>query len=157
VDGDPKFEHEKEIVMKKQSYTILVITALVATVFTSAQAQSDRLITASVPFNFVINDRALPAGEYVFAVVQLGGSDTVKIQSTDGHITAFVPTRSVRTKGSQAEPKLVFNHYGDQYFLSQVFGLYDSTAQQLARPRAEKLLAKTAAEKRNVSIAAHKR
>ena len=143
--------------MKKQAYTILVIAALLATVFTSAQAQSDRLITASVPFNFVIRDRALPAGEYVFALVQIGGSDAIKIQSADGHITGFVPTRFAKAIASQAEPKLVFNCYGDQYFLSQISGLEDSTTQQLATPRAEDRIAKTEAEKKNLSIAAHKR
>ena len=139
--------------MKKQAYAILLIAALLATVLTSAQAQSDRLITASLPFNFVIKDRALPAGEYVFALVQLGGSDAIKIQSADGHITGFVPTRSARAKASQAEPKLVFNRYGDQYFLSQVWGLGDSM-QQVAKPRAEDRVAKSATERSNVSIAA---
>jgi hypothetical protein len=143
--------------MKKQAYTILVIAALVATVFTSAQAQSNTLIAANVPFNFVIKDRALPAGEYVFALVQFGGADAVRIQSADGHITAFVPTRSAKSKPSQAEPALVFNRYGDEYFLSQMCGLEDSTTQQLAKPRAEDRLAKTPAEKKNVSIAAYKR
>ncbi len=143
--------------MKKQAYTILVIAALLSMVFTSAQAQSERLIAADVPFNFVIKDRALPAGDYAFVFVQVGGSDAVKIQSADGHITAFVPTRSARTRASQAEPKLVFNRYGDQYFLSQVCGLEDSTTQQLAKPGAEDRLAKTSTERSNVSIAAHKR
>ncbi len=143
--------------MKKQAYTILVIAALLATAFTSAQAQSDRLIGANVPFNFMIKNRALPAGEYVFTLVQVGGSDAIKIQSADGHITAFVPTRSTRVKGLQTEPKLVFNRYSDQYFLSQVVGLEDSVTQQLANPRAEDRLAKTSAEKKNLSIAAHKR
>lgn len=142
--------------MKKHSYTILVIAALLATIFTSALAQSDRLIKASIPFNFVIKDRALPAGEYVFALVQLGGSDAVKIQSADGHITSFVPTRSARAKASQTEPNLVFNRYGDQYFLSQVYGLDESKMHQLAKPRSEVRLAKAAAQKKNVSIAAHK-
>jgi len=143
--------------MKKQSYTILVITALLVIVFTSAQAQSDRLIAANVPFNFVIKDRALPAGEYLFALVQIGGSDAVKIQSADGHITAFVPTRSAREKVSRTEPTLVFNRYADQYFLSQVYGLEESTTLHLAKPRAEEQLAKRATERSNVSIAAHKK
>ncbi len=143
--------------MKKQAYTILVIAALLATVFTSAQAQSDRLIAADLPFNFVIKDRTLPAGGYVLALVQVGGSDAIKIQSADGHITAFVPTRSVRAKTSESEPKLVFNRYGDQYFLSQILGLDDSTTQQLTTPRAEEGLAKAEVEKKKLSIAAHKR
>ncbi len=143
--------------MKKQAYTVVVIAALLATVFTSAHAQSDRLIGASVPFNFVIKDKALPAGEYTFALVWFGSSDALKIQSRDGHITAFVPTHSAKAKASQAEPKLVFNRYGDQYFLSQVCGLEDSTTQQLPKHGAEERLAKSATERSNVSIAAHKR
>lgn len=143
--------------MKKQANTVLIIAALLAAVLTSAQAQSDTLIAANVPFNFAIKDRTLPAGEYVFSLVQVGGSNAVKIQSADGHITAFVPTRSARAKASHAEPKLVFSRYADRYFLSQVYGLEGSTTQQLARPRAEDGLAKTSIDKEKVGIAAHKR
>jgi hypothetical protein len=153
---NPKFEARKEIVMKKQADTILVIAALLATVFTSAQAQSDRLITANVPFNFMIKERTLPAGEYVFALVKFGGSDVVKIQSADGHITALIPTRASRTKNSE-EPRLVFSRYADQYFLSQVFGVEDSTVQTLATPRAQERLAKSSTERTAVSIAARKK
>src|SRR5262249_52151021 len=136
-----------------QAYTILVIAALLGSVFTSAQAQSDRLITASVPFNFVIKESALPAGEYVLALVRIGGSDAVRIQSADGHITRFVLTRFAKAIASRGEAKLVFNRYGDQYFLSQVWGLGDSM-QQVAKPRAEHRFEKSATERSNVSIAA---
>ena len=142
--------------MKKQAYIILVVTLLLTAVFTSAQAQSDRLIAANVPFNFMIRDRALPAGEYIFALVQVGGSDAVKIQSTDGHITVLVPTRPASAKAN-AEPKLVFNRYEDRYFLAQVYGFGDTTSQQLARPRAEDAVAQSATEGSKVSVAAHKR
>lgn len=141
--------------MRKQPYLILSIATLLATVFTSAQAQSDSLVAAKVPFNFVIRDHALPAGEYLFSLIQVGASDAIKIQSADGHITAFVPTRSTKRNASQAETRLVFNRYGDQYFLSQVWGLGDSM-QQVAKPRAEDRLVATSAEKKNVSVAAHK-
>jgi hypothetical protein len=144
--------------MKKQAYSLLAIASLLATVLVaSARAQSDSLIAANIPFNFVIKDRAFPAGEYTLTLVQVGGSDAVKIQSVDGHITAFAPTRSARAELSNAEPKLVFNRYGDQYFLSQVCGLDDSTTQQLTRPRSEDRLAKSTTERSNVSVAAHKR
>jgi len=143
--------------MKKQAITILILATLLAHGFSSAQAQSDKLIAANIPFNFVIRDRALPPGEYLFSLVQIGGSDAVKLQSADGNITAFIPTRSARAKASQAAPKLVFNRYGDQYVLSQVCGLENSTTQQLAKPGVEARLRKKATERSNVSIAAHKR
>ena len=109
--------------MKKQASIVLVFAALLATVSMSVQAQSDRLIGANVPFNFMIKDRALPAGEYVFALVKMAGSDALKIQSADGHITVFVPTRSARARQNQIEARLVFNRYEDRYFLAQVHGL----------------------------------
>lgn len=143
--------------MKKHANAILVVAVLLAGGFTSAQAQSDILIAANVPFNFLIKDRALPSGEYLFSLVQFGGSDALKIQSADGNITAFVPTRSARAKGLQGEPKLVFNRYGDDYLLSQVWGLENSTTQRLAKPHAEKRIPKIATERSNVSIAAHKK
>lgn len=143
--------------MKKQAYSLLAVASLLATVLVaSAQAQSDSLIAANIPFNFVIKDRAFPAGEYTLTLVQVGGSDAVRIQSADGHITAFVPTHSASAKAN-AEPKLVFDRYDDQYFLAQVFGLEDTMMRQLARPRAEDALAKSAAERSKVSVAARKR
>jgi len=146
---------KEEIIMKIRAYSILAVAALFATVLTPARARSEKLISANVPFNFFIRDRALPAGEYLFAIVQLGGGDAIKIQSADGHITAFVPTLAAKAKASKSEPNLVFNRYGDQYFLSQVCGLEESATQNLARARAEDRLARRAAEPRKVPIAAH--
>lgn len=143
---------------EKAPDSILIATILLAIIFTSlAQAQSDKLIEASVPFNFVIKNRALPAGKYVFSLVQIGGGDAVKIQSEDGCITAFVAVRSVAASASNTEPKLVFNRYADQYFLSQVCGLEESAKQQLARTRDEQRLAENPTRRRAVSVAARKR
>ncbi|MFY9609688.1 MAG: hypothetical protein WAU45_13860 [Blastocatellia bacterium] len=138
--------------MKKQAYIVLVLAALLATVSTSVQAQSDRLIAANVPFNFKIKDRALPAGEYVFALVKLAGSDAIKIQSADGHITAFIPTRSATARQNPIEARLVFNRYEDQYFLAQVFGLEENALQKLSPSRAEKELARAATAGRRTEV-----
>jgi hypothetical protein len=142
--------------MKKQPYNILIISVLSALVFNSAQAQSYRSIKAKVLFNFVIKDRTLPAGEYVFSVVRLGGSDAVKIQAADGHITAFVPALPARAEARQSEPGLQFSRYGDQYFLAQVCGIEETRIQQLVKSRAEDRLAKARGAKENISVVAHK-
>lgn len=145
--------------MKKQITSLLAI-AILLTMFsaTTARAQSDGLIVANIPFNFMIRDRALPAGEYLFAVVQLGGANTLKIQSADGHTTIFVLTRSASVKAAKDEPTLVFNRYENQYFLAQVYGVEEGALQQLARPRAEEMLTKsaTAPERSRVTVVAHR-
>jgi hypothetical protein len=142
--------------MMKRAYTIVLIIGVMTTILTSVHAQSDRLIAANVPFNFVIKDRALPAGEYIFALVQIGGSDAIKIQSLDGKITAFVHTRAAKTKRSE-EPRLVFNRYENQYCLSQLHGVESATTQVLAMPSSEKRIADKTSVRANVSIVGHKK
>ena len=128
--------------MKKQIIDLVAFAILLTASF-AAPAQSDHLIAANIPFNFYIKDRALPAGDYLFTLTRIGGADGVKIQSADGHLTAFVLTRPAAIKAAKDEPRLIFNRYDNQYFLAQVYGVEAGTLEQLARPRAEETLAKT--------------
>jgi hypothetical protein len=110
--------------MKKQVYSFLVIAALLVIASGApANAQSGRLVRASVPFDFVIKEKALPAGNYTFEALPVGGSEALRVQSSDGHISVIVLTEPVRREGDEAQAKIVFNRFGDQYFLSQVWGL----------------------------------
>src|SRR5262249_31797160 len=124
--------------MKKQAYTTLMIAVLIATAFSSAQAQSAWLIKANGPFNSVSSARTLPAAQYVVELGHISGSEAIKIRSADGNITAFAPARSERAKASNA--KLTFNRYESQFFLSQVDGLEATGTQVLAKPRVEERL-----------------
>ncbi|HEX5734743.1 MAG TPA: hypothetical protein VF131_18065 [Blastocatellia bacterium] len=129
--------------MKKQVYSIFAISVLLlAASVIPANAQAARLIGANIPFNFVVKDKVLPAGDYILEPIQVGASQALKIQSADGHITAIVPVRSVGTKAIGDDSKLVFNRFGDQYFLSQVFGLEGRASYALHKSSAEERLAK---------------
>jgi len=146
--------------MKKFAYSFLIIAALAAFVVVEpARAQSDRALAVTVPFNFYVKDRALPAGEYTVALVQIGGADALKIQSADGHLTIFTPSRGARIRGAQDKAQLVFNQYEDRYFLAQVTGLEEATAQQVPRSRseAETVRSLTAANHQKIAVAARKR
>jgi len=76
-------------------------------------------IRADIPFDFMVGDKTFPAGTYTFAEhgITLG---TFVIRSLDGRTSVMVITRGVQ--GSLTRPdetKLVFNRYGDLYFLAQ--------------------------------------
>jgi len=130
--------------MKKQAYTLFAIAGmLVAISVTSAYAQPVRLI-ANIPFNFVVKDKALPAGEYTIEPIQVGATQALKIQSRDGHITAIVSARYGLSGENRTEPKLVFNRFGEQYFLSEVLGFEEQVAYTLSGSRAEDRFAKSA-------------
>jgi hypothetical protein len=146
--------------MKRLVYSFLLVAAFATFVQVEpARAQSNHALAVSVPFNFYVKDRALPAGEYIVALVQVGGSDTLKIQSADGHLTIMAPIQSGRTKQSPAKPELVFNRYNDQYFLAQVYGLDENAVQRLTHSRSEEEIVRTlnAATHEKVTVAARRR
>jgi len=102
--------------MKRQALMILTtLSFLVMLTATSVYAQSSAAVVANIPFEFVIGNRAFPAGEYTFTY---RFTNVIQIQSLDSGESMFVLTRPAETKKTRNE--LVFNRYGDKYFLSRL-------------------------------------
>jgi hypothetical protein len=89
-------------------------------------------VVVDVPFAFSVAGTNLPAGHYIVAQ-QI---DMIKIFNHHKQ-SVFVPTHStLRTKPDGS--KLVFHHYGDTYFLSEVWVTGNKTGKQLFPSRAER-------------------
>ena len=139
--------------MRKQAYTFFVMASLILTLAAvSVHARAARLVVASIPFNFTVKDRTLPAGEYTVEPIRLGGSQALKIQSRDGRITALVPARFNRAGESRAEPKLIFNRFGEQYFMAQVLGVEEAGVYTLPKSRTDEALAKTKGDPKRQTV-----
>jgi len=98
---------------------IAVLSLVVMSVIlnaTSAYAQSQ--LRADVPFAFKMGNAQLPAGSYQITTVE--GKITVRGENT----AAVSLARS--TYPNSGNPRLVFNHVGSEYFLSQIWGAGDS-------------------------------
>jgi hypothetical protein len=81
-------------------------------------AQSSPAGRADIPFGFYVRDTVLPAGSYT--VRETNNQGVVQIQNNDTGKSIVVmapPNRS----GNTADPKLVFNKYGNRYFLSELW------------------------------------
>jgi hypothetical protein len=99
--------------MKQIIATVLLALAGLVTV-QSALAQNYR-VKASIPFNFVVGSNKLPAGTYTFS-----SPDNLALQVQNDKQYATVLS-SVRADDVQSEKvRLIFNMYGDQYFLSKI-------------------------------------
>ena len=145
--------------MKKSIYSLFVIASLLLIApEISAYSQPARLIRANIPFNFVVKDKSLPAGEYTIERIQIAASEMLKIQSRDGRLTFIVPVRSSRTAQNQNEARLVFNQLGGQYFLSGATGFEAQTSYALLRSRTEDALAKSmkTSNQMTVAVPAHR-
>ena len=96
--------------------------------------------TADIPFAFRVQDTELPQGTYVVAEMNVNGVLQIRNEDTGAAILVMAPARKLGTPG---DPKLVFNRYGDRYFLSQVWFAGDDTGRTLNMGRLEKEIART--------------
>lgn len=129
--------------MKKHSLRIFLMFGLFAILAAStAQAQSAaREQTANIPFSFTVGDKTFAAGTYTIERVnpRVDASPLV-IKSQDGSSTKMVLTTSVHAAKAQSSSRLVFNRYGDQYFLAQVWAQADTSGLEFPRSRSERTL-----------------
>ncbi len=103
--------------MKRQALVICGLVLLVG--FTPAFAQSSATARFDIPFEFVIGDITLPAGDYTVnyevktALLQIG--------KTGKSVSAIVLTGPTQSKEAADGTRLLFNRHGAKYFLSQMW------------------------------------
>ena len=93
--------------------TTLTLLLLISVPSTYAQAT----IEATVPFNFMVGKAEMPAGTYT---INRLSSSAIEIKGSTTKKSAVSIVWSEGASGSDSAAKLVFNRYGDSYFLSQV-------------------------------------
>ena len=104
-----------------------------------ASARSVGAMRAQVPFDFHIGNTLVPAGKYT--VRSLSGDETT-LRIDDGRHGANINTNWSQDSGSdKGRARLVFNKYGDQYFLAAVMGS-DNTGRRLPTSKRERSLRK---------------
>jgi hypothetical protein len=80
---------------------------------TGANAQQPTL-KANIPFDFTVGNTRMPAGEYTIT----SPMQEVLVLRTAGHSASVVSTEDYAESKSGSE--LVFDKYGEQYFLHEV-------------------------------------
>ena len=105
---------------------------------TSVQAQTASRAEVKVPFDFAIGKVLFKAGTYSFRKVT---DNTLTIRDINGKGTTLIDAPlTLGSRDSKAGERLVFNQYGSQFFLSQVW-LSSDTGRQLFTSGAEKRVA----------------
>ena len=136
--------------MNRKVYNVLAAIGLFAMLAAPAiQAQSNAMV-ADIPFQFTVGKATLPSGEYRIKSVS---DSTLMIRSKDGHQGAMAMTVAVTSHESGDTGKLVFNRYGDQYFLSKVLPSGHPTGRALLKSRAELEVAKNTAKPEATNVA----
>ena len=136
--------------MKTKMMTILALASVAAVLAVPLCAQTIDL-AANIPFQFVVRDQVMPAGQYT--VRGGGGSNSRLILGNVSTKTGvYVLTYAVENSGAKGGRQLVFHRYGNQYFLSQIFGTADAAGRELIESRTERELAKTASVRETETV-----
>jgi len=138
--------------MYKHAYQVLLALPLFAGLMVPA-SQAQSMLRADIPFDFVVGDKRLPSGEY--HVKPINPAATL-VQSKDGSSAAIVLTTAVQAGKISDVGKLVFNRYGDQYFLSKIWAASSDTGRQLPKSRLEREVAQRLSDGGTTVIATKK-
>lgn len=128
----------KQILKAATMFVGIIALAFVSAVASSAQNSHSTVV--DIPFDFTVKGKSLPAGEYIISRSSAADSTGLKIQRRDGRGNAIVLSRSIQNGERARESRLVFNRYGEQYFLSQVWTLGETEGRQLYKTGRERSL-----------------
>jgi hypothetical protein len=101
----------------------LLFTLLIAASFcaTSAHAQIIGNLEAQIPFQFHVGNTTLPAGTYVIHRLDNNDGTVMQISKKDGTMSTLFDVQSAQANSTPEKTELIFNKYGDRYFLSEMF------------------------------------
>lgn len=126
-------------ILKTLTMLTLVVGFGLAAAMVSANGQvTSTFVTANIPFDFVVADKTLPAGNYKVSSLTSGGN-TLKISSRDGKSAAIRFSDLIPERSEQRTARMVFHRYGQKYFLAEVWS-GDDYGRELRRCKTERVL-----------------
>src|SRR5437879_6569622 len=139
-----------------------LLSLLIALVFaltmypTKAKAQITGDLEVDVPFQFHAGNSKLPPGKYFIHVLDNSDLNIMEISSADGATSALFEVRGAEANSAPAKSELIFNKYGNRYFLAKLFDEGSPSGSQLLKSRYEKRLNQAATEPQE-HVSAHHR
>lgn len=126
---------KKEFV-KGFTMIMLVVAIAFATAAVSANTQSANKVVTDIPFDFIVGDQTLSAGEYT---VNLANENGLMIQNADGKSEGLRLTFPISPKNKRGA-RLVFHQYGQRYFLAEVWTGSGEVGRHLTKSRQERAI-----------------
>jgi hypothetical protein len=129
--------------MKKQALkAVTMLVSIIALAFmtavvSNAQSHSQKL-RANIPFEFVVGDKTLAAGDYTVGAITSTSSEGILVRSADGRHSAIRLTNTVQAKAPQNRAMLTFRRYGSSYYLAQIWTPGSAEGREMVRSKAER-------------------
>jgi hypothetical protein len=103
----------------KHANWLVVVALVVLSGMAAAQLIGSTKVVAQVPFEFMVANKVVPAGECVVEAATMDGR-TLVIRNTEAKVALLSSSSQSEGKREASHYALVFKHYGDRYFLSGI-------------------------------------
>jgi hypothetical protein len=113
---------------------------------TNAQAQIIDQLDVNVPFQFHAGNAKFPAGKYVIQLLDDSNLTVMEIRSANDSTSALFEVRATQVNSTPTKSELIFNKYGNRYFLAKVFEEGSASGSQVAESRYEKRVGQATAD-----------
>jgi hypothetical protein len=111
-----------------------------------AHAQIVGSLEADIPFQFHAGNAKLPPGKYVIRVLDDSNLTIMEISKSDGSLSALFEVHSAEANSTPRKTELIFNRYGNKYFLHELFDEGESSGSQVVKSHYEERASQAAAE-----------
>ena len=135
--------------------TALAVWSIIGLGLARAQT-TDPDMTAQIPFKFTVANTTLPAGKYIIKRVDDNDPQALELQSADGRATVVFLTESAQANSTPTKSELVFNKYGNRYFLKEILSQGEQTGNQVETSHTERKLEKDGATLERHSVECHR-
>jgi len=75
----------------------------------------EHMVKANIPFDFTVSNKVLPAGTYTISSLS---PNAVQVRNVNGHVAELSLVQNDDKRSTT--PVLVFQRYGNQYFLHEI-------------------------------------
>jgi len=112
-----------------------ILTTMTLALLISVPLSAQTIAKVTVPFDFTVGQARMSAGTYEISSVAHGA---IVIRDTKAATSVLSTVRSEHSRNNDSSTALLFNRYGDKYFLSQVSRGFGGGVMQLPTSKLEK-------------------
>jgi hypothetical protein len=122
--------------MKSVVRAALTVASIILVGAATAHAQLSEPLTFTTTFSFTAGNTVFPAGHYT---VQSVADDPLAVELSDGRVGAFLELDAAPlTKSEPVKDEVVFNRYGQNYVLSEIWDAETMSGLQATTSYAER-------------------
>jgi hypothetical protein len=116
---------------------VSIIVLAFATAVASNALPSGKGLKANIPFDFVVGDKTLAAGNYSIRQIT-ANADGILVRSNDGNHNAIRLSNTLMAGTPKRKTMLTFLRYGNTYYLSQVWVAGSREGREMVKSSSER-------------------